>query len=148
MFKKVLIATDCSEFSQTQAREAVKKISLWGGEIVALFVVDTSRSFLGDLYHSNYEDFEAAVREGGREVIASLRRLARLLGVKMKGKIRKGEPGKVIVEEAVKENADLIILSAHSRASEPDKEYRGATAKYVSRNAPCSVLVMRPPQEE
>lgn len=148
MFKKVLIATDNSEFSQTLAREAVKKTSLWGGEVVALFVVDTRRSFLGELYHSNYEDFEAAIREEGREIIASLRRLARLLGVKIKGRVKKGIPGKVIVQEAAKENADLIVLSAHSRIANADKEYRGKTTKYVSRNAPCSVLVMRPPQEE
>ncbi len=148
MFKKVLIATDSSEFSQILAREAVKKTSLWGGEVVALFVVDTRRSFLKDLYHSNYEDFEAALKEEGREIIGSLRRLARLLGVKIKGKIKKGVPGKIIVEEAAKENADLIILSAHSKATNSNKKYRGSTTKYVSRNAPCSVLVMRPPQEE
>jgi nucleotide-binding universal stress UspA family protein len=148
MFKKVLIATDSSELSQTMAREAVKKASLWGGEVVALFVVDTRRSFLGELYHSNYEKFEAAMKEEGREIIGSLRRLARLLGVRIKGRVKKGVPGKVIVEEAARENADLIVLGAHSQAANSEKEFRGETTRYVSRNAPCSVLVIRPLQEE
>lgn len=148
MFKKVVIATDNSEFSQVLAREAIKKISHWGGEVVALFVIDTRRSFLGELYHSNYEDYEASIKEEGKEIISSLKRLARLSGVKIKGRIKKGIPGEIIVKEAEKEKADLVVLSAHSSETTANKEYRGQTTRYVSRKAPCSVLVMRPPPEE
>jgi nucleotide-binding universal stress UspA family protein len=147
MYRKVLIATDNTEFSQMLAREAVKKASLWGAEVIILFVVDTRVSFLGELYHSHYEDFEASLKEEGREIINSFKRLAKLYGVGMKGRIKKGVPGRVIVEQAAKEKADLIVLSAHGRTTSPRKEHLRETTKYVSRNAHCSVLVMRPGSE-
>lgn len=142
MYRRVLIATDNTEFSQVLAREAVKEVSIWGAEVVVLFVVDARVSFLGELYHSRYEDFEAMLKEEGREVINSFKRLARLYGISLRGRIRKGVPGRVIVEQAAKEKADLIVLSAPSKAA-PRKKYL-REMKYVSRNAHCSVLVMRP----
>lgn len=148
MYKNVLIATDASEFSQMQAREALKQASLWGAEVISLFVVDTRTKFVGHLYHSHYEDYEARIREEGVEVINCLKRLARLYGISIKGRVRKGVPGKVIVEVAKREDVDLIVLGAHSDITSPKKEYRGETTKHVSRNAQCSVLIMRPGSEE
>lgn len=144
MYKKVLIATDASEFSQMLAREALKYASLWRSEVVGVFVVDARTKFVGNLYHSHYEDYEAHIKEEGTEVINCLKRLARLYGVSIKGRVRKGVPGKVIVELARREKADLIVLGAHSEVTSPKKEYRGETTRYVSRKAPCSVLIMRP----
>jgi len=148
MYKKVLIATDTSEFSQMLARDALKQASLWGSEVIGLFVVDSRMKVVGNLYHSHYADYEARIKEEGGEIINCLKRLARLYGVKIKSIVKRGIPGKVIVELAKKENADLIVLGAHSEVMSPGKEYRGETTKYVSRNAHCSVLIMRPGSEE
>jgi nucleotide-binding universal stress UspA family protein len=148
MYKKVLITTDTSEFSQMLARDALKHASLWGSEVIGLFVVDARTKFVGNLYHSHYEDYEARMKEEGREIVNCLKRLARLYGVKIKGRVRRGIPGKVIVALGKKEKADLIVLGAHSEATSPEKEYRGDTTRYVSRNAHCSVLIMRSGSEE
>jgi nucleotide-binding universal stress UspA family protein len=54
-----------------------------------------------------------------------------------------GEPRKTIIDVAKRLPADLLVIGAHSRRSMFDVGL-GGTAAYVSRHAPCPVLMVTP----
>jgi nucleotide-binding universal stress UspA family protein len=59
--------------------------------------------------------------------------------------VRAGEPRKTILEVAERLPADLLVIGAHSKRSVFDVRL-GGTAAYLSRHAPCPVLMVTPRQ--
>ncbi len=57
--------------------------------------------------------------------------------------VQAGEPRKTIVEVAERLPADLLVIGAHSKRSVLDAML-GGTAAYLSRHAPCPVLMVTP----
>jgi len=57
--------------------------------------------------------------------------------------VRAGEPRKTIIEVAERLSADLLVIGAHNKRSVLDVVL-GGTAGYVSRHAPCPVLMVTP----
>jgi len=57
--------------------------------------------------------------------------------------VQAGEPRKTIIDVAERLPADLLVIGAHSKRSVFDAVL-GGTAAYVSRHAPCSVLMVTP----
>jgi nucleotide-binding universal stress UspA family protein len=138
MYKKVLIAADNSQQSHKLAKEAVKKASIWGSEVIGLFVVDMRYAF-----YKSEEDFKALFKREGAKAVKFFRDLGRLFEVTVKPVVRKGIPGEEIVALARGEKADLIILGPYSKLSMSKKNLMGQTAEYAAEHAPCSVLILR-----
>jgi len=57
--------------------------------------------------------------------------------------LKAGEPRKMIITMAETLRADLLVIGAHSKRSVFDVML-GGTAAYVSRHAPCSVVMVKP----
>ena len=57
--------------------------------------------------------------------------------------VRAGEPRKTIIDVAERLPADLLVIGAHNKRSVLDVVL-GGTAGYVSRHAPCPVLMVTP----
>jgi nucleotide-binding universal stress UspA family protein len=57
--------------------------------------------------------------------------------------LKEGEPRQVIIQTAEALGVDLIVIGAHSKRSFLDV-LLGGTAAYVSRHAPCSVVMVHP----
>jgi nucleotide-binding universal stress UspA family protein len=57
--------------------------------------------------------------------------------------VQAGEPRKTIIDVAERLPADLLVIGAHSKRSVFDVAL-GGTAAYVSRHAPCPVLMVTP----
>jgi nucleotide-binding universal stress UspA family protein len=55
-----------------------------------------------------------------------------------------GEPGESIVEAAVSEAVDVILVGAHNRGT-IGRLLMGSVSDYVARHAPCPVLIVREP---
>jgi nucleotide-binding universal stress UspA family protein len=60
--------------------------------------------------------------------------------------VQAGEPRKTILDVAQRLPADLLVIGAHSKRSVLDVVL-GGTAGYVSRHAPCSVIMVTPRKE-
>jgi nucleotide-binding universal stress UspA family protein len=60
--------------------------------------------------------------------------------------VQAGEPRKTIIDVAERLTADLLVIGAHSKRSVLDVVL-GGTAAYVSRHAPCPVLMVTPRRE-
>ena len=137
MYRRVLIAADNSGHSRKMAREAFKKASQWGSEVVALFVVDMRYAFC-----KSRDDFREIFRREGGKAVNFFRQFGDLFDVKVKPLVRRGIPGEVIVDVAKKERVDLIILGPYSKLSR-DKDTMGQTAEFAAEKAHCSVLILR-----
>jgi nucleotide-binding universal stress UspA family protein len=111
-----------------------------------------------------YEDLhvpDLASAELGRYREAQMQRIDALMEQKLKAFLdgvptdglavtpmpKLGEPRPLILRTAESLGADLIVIGAHSKRSFLDV-LLGGTAAYVSRHAPCPVVMMQPGPEE
>lgn len=64
-------------------------------------------------------------------------------GIHAEGVIHVGQPGPVIVQEAIIRDVNLIVIGTNLRPRLPSA-VTGSVADHVARNAPCPVLLVRP----
>ena len=66
-------------------------------------------------------------------------------GLRAQPRVGSGDPRFVLVETAVRERADLIVVGTHGRTG-VRRLLLGSVASHVVTHAPCSVLVVRRPR--
>jgi nucleotide-binding universal stress UspA family protein len=82
--------------------------------------------------------------EQAREAVGSAEQTLASAGLKATGAVLSGNPKEVILEEAQKWAADLIVVGSHARRG--FKRYLlGDVSEAVAMNAHCSVVVVRSP---
>ena len=143
---KILIGVDDSVHSRA-AVEYVRKMA-WpkGSEIKVLSVVQPVFALysLADVPvpAQTAEQSDAVVRFH-QETAARAERELQAAGLKTEAKILTGDPRTELVEAAIAEKADLLIVGSHGRTGIA-RLLMGSVASYVVTHAPCSVLVVRP----
>lgn len=150
--RKILAPTDLSELSKVGIRYALNLAKALGAEVIVYHVVDF------DELTEFGEELKGGATAGSRPPPAGYvlekydRALARflnvhfadlILSVRIRQKIELGKADRNIVEEALKEPADLIVISTHGRTGLSHMLIGSVTEKVV-RNAPCPVLSIRP----
>lgn len=118
---------------------------LCGGQLVLCRAVQVPPSIPAMVWSMADDEFLAfLIEHAGNE----LRRLADGLPEGMVGRVacREGAPADVLCELAGEEHASLIMIGTHGY----DRVDRllGTTAARVTNLAPCSVLVVRPGEDE
>lgn len=68
-------------------------------------------------------------------------------GIGFDKKVLKGDPKKIIIEEAKKFRPDLIIIGSHSKRG-PLEISLGGTASSIIKKAPCQVVTVSPDREQ
>ena len=145
MFNKILCATDLSKENDTAISKAVQVAHQFNSSIVILNVHD---EFM------EKEEMEM-LRVSVESIRAEFEKTAILAKNEMKGiihslhaedinvefKIKKGVPNKIICEEAVNLDADLIVLGKSSKGK-ISKFLLGSTAAYIVNHASVPVLVV------
>jgi nucleotide-binding universal stress UspA family protein len=64
------------------------------------------------------------------------------LGPKVEGRVVDGDPRQVLVETALAEDADLLVVGSHGRTGLA-RLLLGSVASHVAAQAPCSVVIVR-----
>lgn len=128
--RRVLLATDGSETSAAAARALAERPWPEGSEFRVLSVEEPW-----------------ALRSSGvsnAEAVGSAERLLASAGLKATGAVLKGNAKEVILDEARRWGADLIVVGSHGR-----RGFRrlllGSVSEAVAMNAHCSVVVVRGP---
>ncbi len=100
-------------------------------------------------YANAAEYFYEIERIGKNQAVENVKTAETLIHERMKNphlnmttKIVKGSPGREIVEEAERWDADLIIMGSHGYGFWK-RAYLGSTSDKVIHYAPCSVLIIR-----
>src|SRR4030042_2801784 len=135
--EKLLVATDGSKFSKSAIREAINLAKTCSSKLIAVSVVKTNVEF-EDIVPQVVEKAEREVREH----LESIKNKALKEGVDCEIVIhRSEEPFRDIVNDAVKNKVDMIIIGTHGRTGLKRLMMGSVTAKVIG-HAPCNVMVV------
>jgi nucleotide-binding universal stress UspA family protein len=138
MFNTIVVGTDGSATADIAVARAAEIARLTGARLHVVSAYTPSAARVSEDTAGEYAlapDFKVdAVLTG------TLDRL-RVEGVEVKAHSPRGDPGDAIVEVAVQESADLIVLG--SRGMQGARRILGSVPNKVSHNAPCDLLIVQ-----
>jgi nucleotide-binding universal stress UspA family protein len=144
--KKILVATDGSEFSAAAVRKVAQEPWPKGAEIKIISVPEFT------LWLGEYPYFQRAQTEELNESAMDAAKAAVALGKDILSRagltvtsdvpVDRDSPAKTILEEAKEWGADLIVVGSHGRRGF-DRWALGSVSEAVAMNAHCSVEVER-----
>jgi nucleotide-binding universal stress UspA family protein len=126
--RRVLLGTDGSEASAAAAQAVAGRPWPEGSEFKVVSVEEP-----WTIKSSTLEPQEAVAK--AEQVLASA-------GLKTSGEVLSGKPKEIILEEAKKWDADLIVVGSHGRRGFK-RFLLGSVSEAVAMNAHCSVVVVR-----
>lgn len=137
--RRVLLATDLSPTTELATDWAFDLARRHDATLLIVSVIDPRELRLpGGAFHQRVDQ----VRERREAVAQRLVQRGRAVGVPVTFLVWTGEPGESIVEAAEAEDADVILVGAHSRGP-LGRLLMGSVSEHVARHAPCPVLVVR-----
>ncbi|MGE5893131.1 MAG: universal stress protein [bacterium] len=136
--RKILLATDGSEYSEAALREAVSIAKVCKTKLYALSVIEVNPEY-ATLAPQIVEKAEVETRQ----LMESVKDCAKKEGVDCEIIIHEGEdPAHFIIEEAGKQKIDMIVMGKHGRRKSVRKLLIGSVTEKVLAHAPCKVLVV------
>jgi nucleotide-binding universal stress UspA family protein len=152
MYGRILVPVDGSEAAWRGLDEAVRLAKVLGSAVRLLTVVDDLPAIAIPQAAAFSRQLLEALRARGEEILANAREAARHQGLAVDTRLAEivdRAAGVVIVGEAEKWPADLIVLGTHGRRG-LRRLVLGSDAEYVVRAASVPVLLVRaantPPQ--
>lgn len=139
MYKRILIATDGSEYSKQAVKEGLNIAKGLGATVVAVYVIDTS-VYASIPPDALVFDIASVLRKDAKAALDYVVRQGKKIGVKVETKILEGPPSKEIVDLA--KPTDLIVMGTKGRTGLA-RIFLGSVAENVVHHAPCPVLVVR-----
>ena len=151
-FSKILAPTDFSDDSKLALTYAVELAQKFSAEIVVVHVDQPLAPVMVSELNPGL-DVGTMNRIAEEQRMLALRELeqttARLReqNIKVRGLMRVGAPFLEILNAAVSENADLIVMGTHGRSGLAHV-LMGSVAERVVRKSPCPVLTIRHPDRK
>lgn len=151
---KVLLATDGTKHSEL-AVESLNNFAFTKGDIIKIIsVIDMAMPLSIDIYAGylpNTAELEKIARENAENTLENTLKLTKQIikdeEVFIESDILVGSPESRIVECAEEFEADLIIVGSHGY-NKWERLLLGSVSDSVIHHAPCSVLVVRTPEEK
>ena len=144
MFKRILIATDGSEFSQKAAGSGIELAKLSGGEVVALQVVRHAWAGMrASISPTEVIRIEKEWADIGQATVGKLKAQAEAQGVQATGITTHSEMiAEAIFAAAKKHNCDLIVMASHGRRG-LSRMLPGSETTHVLTHSDIPVMVLR-----
>lgn len=136
-WKRTLVATDGSASSAAAAEHAVNVAASYGGELIALSVVDLPDEALADA-----PDLPDQLLGKARGYVEAVRAKAAAAGVPCETATLEGPAHEVVTRLARERGAGLIVTGSHGRTG-LRRLLMGSVAEKVIGHAPCPVLVVK-----
>lgn len=137
--KRILIATDGSEYTKEAVSKGLKLAKILGAEVTALYVIDQT-SFVSFPMDSTIVSVYSLLENEGKRAVDEVKAEGDQMGVKVTPVVVEGSPTRKIVEMAA--DFDLVVMGTLGRSA-ISKLFMGSVAERVTRYAPCPVLVVR-----
>jgi nucleotide-binding universal stress UspA family protein len=135
----LLLATDLTPASAVAERLALALARDLGSSILLVSIIDPHGLRLPGGGYRQRVDQARAIREAAAQMIVDE---GRRLAIPMRCLIWEGDPGEAIVEAAIAESVDLIVVGSHGRTG-MDRLFMGSVSERVVRTSPLPVLVAR-----
>jgi len=122
MISTILVPSDGSKTARQAAVYAVDLAKQLGASIIVLNVID-QRAFVanmisaGDSPRLTQEPVEDYLKEAAAEITSDIKKICDNKNVASKIVIRKGHPAEVIIKEAKKSRADLIVMGSRGKSA-------------------------------
>jgi nucleotide-binding universal stress UspA family protein len=122
MISKILVPSDGSKTAQRAAEYAVDLAKQLKASIIVLSVID-QRSLIAQTAPASQtprhtiEPLEDYLKEAAERYVGEIKKLCDKIGVASTISIKKGHPVEVIVKEAKKSKANLIVMGSHGRSA-------------------------------
>jgi len=145
---RLLLAIDGSVHSASALEELLARPWPEGSSCRAITVLEPQTSLvvlagdLGDMALRAQNALEDDMRVALNEALTQLKE--KFGADNVTGECTKGDPKTLIVEEAKKAGADMIIIGTRGSGASPDDTWLGGVARAVTLKAPCSVEVLQP----
>jgi nucleotide-binding universal stress UspA family protein len=137
--KRILIATDGSEYTKEAVTKGLKLAKVLGAEVTALYVIDQT-SFVSFPMDSTIVSVYSLLENEGKRAVDEVKTEGVQMGVNVTPVVVEGSPTRKIVEMAA--DFDLVVMGTLGRSA-ISKLFMGSVAERVTRYAPCPVLVVR-----
>ncbi len=144
MYQHILIPIDGSTTSDRALQEAIRLARQQSAQLELVYVVEDMRLLDSDSY-INHAEMQETLRTSGRKTLAHAQMVVQLAGMAAEINLLEthGERiASVIVEEAKRWPADLIVIGTHGRSGF-SRVLFGSVAEGVVRTAHIPVLLIR-----
>ncbi len=135
--KKILLATDYSAASQHALTYAASLARDRGASLIITHVSELEQYPVGELFDEEPRPSEAELDELVAVTVPDAK-------IRCEHRLLHGDPAEEIVKLAKAENVEAIVMGTHGR-SPLGRLLVGGVAAAVIREAPCTVLALRPP---
>ena len=146
MYQHILVPIDGSPTSQRALEEALDLArQRSNGCLLELLYVIEIILFPDSEIYFNYAELQKTMRAGGEKILAQAEKKVRQAGVAVQTRLLEADGERianVIVEEARRWSADLIVIGTHGRSGF-SRVLFGSVAEGVVRTAPTPVLLIR-----
>lgn len=139
MYKRILVPTDGSEFARKAELHALFLAKVSGAEIIALSVSE-NQFITGISVTDEVEQLNLILKDRCEEDLKEFEEMNDD-GVKISSIIREGSPANVILDVAVEEDIDLIVIGSSGKSGF-DRFILGSVSDKVVNAAKCPVLVV------
>lgn len=148
MYKRILVPVDGSHTSTLGLQEAVRLAKESQAALRLIHVVDEFVVVQNDAYMPGAGELLDALTDSGKQCLKNAKALAERHGVKAETAIFKtigGRVADIIVKDARKWRADVIVMGTHGRRG-VSHFVLGSDAEAVIKLTPVPVLLVRSPQ--
>jgi|SRR5262249_9631872 len=142
---RILLAVDHSKYSKAAIKEVAARPWPARSTVRVLSVVEPLPPPAAELWYDGQGSLDQARKKLRKRATEFVERIAgkfKKKKIKVEAAVSDGHPREVIVKEATKWRADLIVLGSHGRTG-LTRLLLGSVADSVVGNAPCSVEVVR-----
>ncbi len=136
-WKQILLATDGSRYSDVATEHAINFAKSYGGDMVAVSVVDVT-----DEFYTQAPQMVEDMIERSKRILQGVTEKAEASNIKIETLVKEGEPYQKIVEVAKEKDAGVIFMGSHGRKG-VKKLLMGSVTEKVIGHAPCPVLVVK-----
>lgn len=144
---KILLATDGTECSEAAVSAVARRPWPVDTEVRVLSVVEPPAPLVAEPYMLNADYFREVEKVKRAAAAAALERATAALGhsagrLRVSTETPTGSPRRVIVEEAEKWGADLIVVGSHGRRTW-ERMLLGSVSQTAAARADCPVEIVR-----
>ena len=137
--RTILLATDLSSASANAEELAFELATRLHGALLLVSVIDPRGLWMPT---GGYRQRMDQARDARQIAAQGIVNRARREGVPVRTLIWEGDPGEAIVEAAIAEGVDLIVVGSHQRRG-VDRLVMGSVSEQVVRTSPVPVVVAR-----
>jgi len=141
---RIILAVDDPEIAEQAARAVIAQYRPERTEIRVMHVLQPIAVSTPPQMSADYAPELAEERKRAKKLVTRISDMLSGANFKARGVIETGDVKQKILEAADVWAADLVVLGSHAKAG-VQTLLLGSVAEYVTRNAPCSVEIIRRP---